>query len=64
MLFYFAHFLNFHAAPAFVRMKPSKLGQFLHFYVTSRLILFLEGAALFNDAKLVKTLVWYGTVTG
>ena len=49
---------------ASVRMKPSKLGQFLHFYVTSRLILFLEGAALFNDAKLVKTLVWYGTVTG
>ena len=49
---------------ASVRMKPSKLGQFLHSYVTSRLILFLEGAALFTDPKLVKTLVWYGTVTG
>ena len=36
---------------ASVRMKPSKLGQFLHSYVTSRLILFLEGAALFTDPE-------------
>ena len=62
LLIFFTFMLRCNAAS--LRTKPSKLGQFLHSYVTSRLILFLEGAALFTDPKLVKTLAWYGTVTG
>ena len=51
LLIFVTFMLRCNAAPASVRMKHSKLGQFLHFYVTSRLILFLEGAALFSDPE-------------
>ena len=70
LLIFVTFMLRCNAAPASVRMKHSKLGQFVHFYVTSRLVLFFFLRVLLSlltpnlIPKLVKTLVWYGTVTG